>query len=145
MNTLTTTSGNSPALADVFNLLAAWPTAMTWLYNQTSNETRRSYAFTVREFLGFHELAPSAESLNEVRPAHVIAYREHLVHEKKMKPRTVRIRLSALSSLFDALIETQEVRYNPVRGIKRPSVKNNTDSGRERGVTPALPHNKPAC
>ena len=128
----------SPAITDTFHWFSTWSTAITWLYNQQSSETQRSYAYTVREFLAFHQLEPNPENLQAIQPSHIIAYREHLRKDKQLKPRTVRIRLSALSSLFDALIENQEVRYNPVRGVKRPSVKTDGESGRERGVTPAM-------
>lgn len=140
MNSLITTADAQqlPAISETFHWLSTWPTAITWLYNQQSIETQRSYAYTVREFLAFHQLEPNPDNLQAIQPAHIIAYREHLRKDKNLKPRTVRIRLSALSSLFDALIENQEVRYNPVRGVKRPSVKTDGESGRERGVTPAM-------
>ena len=66
-----------------------------------------------------------------------IGYRNALANDQKLKPRTVRNRLSALTSLFDDMIESQEIRYNPAKGVKRPKVAKDPLTNRKEGVTPA--------
>jgi integrase len=61
----------------------------------------------------------------------VIAWRKHL-ESRHLKPASIRLKLSALSSLFDYLCERNAVAGNPVDGVKRPMANNN------EGSTPAL-------
>jgi integrase/recombinase XerD len=54
------------------------------------------------------------------------------VHIKNPSAATIRRKLSALSSLFDHLCESNAVTHNPVKGVKRPN------EGTYEGKTPAL-------
>lgn len=78
-------------------------------------------------FTGLHEPA----ALRTVTRAHVIAWRKHL-EARELEPSSIRRKLSALSSLFDYLCESNAVPGNPVDGVKRPMANNN------EGSTPAL-------
>jgi integrase len=61
----------------------------------------------------------------------VIAWRKDM-ESRKLKPASIRRKLSALSSLFDYLCERNAVTGNPVDGVKRPMANGN------EGSTPAL-------
>ncbi|RAP34329.1 integrase [Candidatus Marinamargulisbacteria bacterium SCGC AAA071-K20] len=67
------------------------------------------------EFLGIK----TKEELRDVNAAHVTAFRNFMLEEKKT-PATINTRLSALSSLFNELVSKQIISYNPVTGVKRP-------------------------
>jgi integrase/recombinase XerD len=69
--------------------------------------------------------------LKLVNRATVIAW-VHRMRDEGAKPRTVRRRLSALSSLFAHLVDQGSVTANPLRDIKRPRVN------RRQGTTRAF-------
>jgi site-specific recombinase XerD len=84
--------------------------------------------------LGSFQPSPGCVPPTELRTvarAHVIAWRKHL-ESRKLKPASIRRKLSAVSSLFDYLCERNAVAGNPVDGVKRPMANNN------EGSTPAL-------
>ena len=66
-----------------------------------------------------------------VTRSHVIAWRDYLAR-RSLSGMTVRHRLTALSSLFQHMCDSNAVTHNPVKGVKRPPVENN------EGRTPAL-------
>ncbi|MFK7846068.1 MAG: tyrosine-type recombinase/integrase [Rhodothermales bacterium] len=102
-----------------------------WLKNFISKQTQQTYRAVFREFCRLGEIA-SPEALRQVTPAAIIGYRDYLIEEKKMRPRSVRNRLAAISSLFQHLKNAQLVTLNPVESIQRPKTDPN------RGVTPAM-------
>ncbi len=102
-----------------------------WLKNFLSKQTQQTYRTVFREFCQLGQIA-SPDKLRQVTPAMIIAYRDYLIEVKKMRPRSVRNRLAAVSSLFQHLQNVQVVRFNPVESIQRPKID------RERGVTPAM-------
>ena len=59
------------------------------------------------------------EEFRTVTRAHVIAYREELLH-RQLQGATIRRELAALSSLFEYLCERNAVPVNPVKGVARP-------------------------
>jgi site-specific recombinase XerD len=109
------------------------PEELLWLANFDSERTRKTYQAAVRDFCAVVGVQGS-EHLRSVTRAHVLQYREHLLREKNATHRTVRSRLAALSSLFQHLIERQQMTENPVHGIKRPKV--NTQRGETVEITP---------
>ena len=113
--------------------LATLPEEGVWLANFISSHSKRGYSKAVHGFLAFHGLQTVAE-LREVKPAHLIAWRDSLLEEGK-SPRTVNVRLSALSSLFLHLCHAQLVPDNPVRSVKRCRV--NSDRVKTPAITPA--------
>src|SRR5438094_791097 len=80
------------------HLLQAVPEEDIWLAGQLSPHTRRAYKRDVTHFVQSMNIR-SAEELRQVNRAAVVAW-QNLMKEKGVKPRTIRRRLSALSSLF---------------------------------------------
>lgn len=119
----TLTKGEFHALADV-------PPAVEWFGNIRNKKTRRAYKIDVGEFISFVGIADPGE-FRIVTRAHVIAWRDDLVRREKSDG-TIRRKLSALSSLFSYLCESNAVTHNPVTGVERPP------GGSNEGRTPAL-------
>lgn len=69
-----------------------------WLINFNSNDTRRTYMTSIREFTKFLDISDSKQ-LKDVKNVHIIAFREFLKKEGN-KPRAINTRLSAISSLY---------------------------------------------
>jgi integrase/recombinase XerD len=75
----------------------------------------------------------SAEELRLVNRAAIVAW-QNLMKDRGDKPRTIRRRLSALSSLFAHLVAHRAADSNPLRDIKRPRV--NRRHGTTRAFSP---------
>ena len=119
-----------------FHQLAEVPPALTWFANIDNPQTRRAYENDVREFMAFAGIE-DPHAFRRVGRGHVLAWRRDLEARRNPKGEplshaTIRRKLSALSSLFDALCEAHAVQGNPVDGVKRPKV----DS--QEGKTPAI-------
>lgn len=119
-----------------FTRLSEVPPALTWFANIDNPQTRRAYQNDVKEFMKFAGIE-EPHAFRQVGRAHVLAWRHDLEKRRNPKgellsPATIRRKLSALSSLFDALCEANAVQGNPVDGVKRPKV----DS--QEGKTPAI-------
>jgi site-specific recombinase XerD len=112
------------------HLLRAVPEEELWLAGQLSPHTRRAYRQDVADFVRSMNVR-SAEELRHVGRAAVIAWQNQM-RERGDMPRTIRRRLSALSSLFEHLVAHRAADANPVRDIKRPRVN------RRHGVTRAF-------
>jgi site-specific recombinase XerD len=120
-----------PALTPAqYHELADVPPEHEWLANLPNDKTKRAYKADVADFCHFAGLKSSME-LRTVARALVIAWRKSL-EDKKLRPASIRRKLSALSSLFDYLCENNAVVNNPVDGVKRPK------TNRREGATPAL-------
>ena len=102
-----------------------------WLKNFLSKQTQQTYRAVFREFCQLGQIASPA-ALSQVTPAEIIGYRDYLIEVKGMRPRSVRNRLAAISSLFQHLKNAQVVPFNPVEAIQRPKIDPN------HGVTPAM-------
>lgn len=111
-------------------LLQAVPEEDIWLYGQLSPHTRRAYKQDVAHFVETMHIR-SADELKKVNRAVVVAWQNEM-EKQGTKARTVRRRLSALSSLFAHLVEYDSADENPVRDIKRPRVN------RRQGTTLAF-------
>lgn len=96
------------------------PEEEVWLAGQLSPHTRRAYKLDVGHFVRSFNIH-SADELRHVDRSAVVAW-QNLMQREGVKPRTIRRRLSALSSLFVHLIEHRAADANPVRDIKRPRV-----------------------
>ena len=92
---------------------------LTWYRNLTPY-TRSTYKDSVTSFCNSINLN-SVEELKDIKQLHIIEYRDNLI-DLNMEKRTINIRISALSSLFNHLIEKQIVQINPTRGIKKMRV-----------------------
>jgi site-specific recombinase XerD len=95
-----------------------------------SEHTRRAYKRDVEHFIRTMNVR-SIEELRQVNRAAVVAWQQFM-KERAAKPRTIRRRLSALSSLFSHLVAHRLADANPVRDIKRPRVN------RRQGTTRAF-------
>ena len=113
-----------------FHQLAAVPPALTWFANIDNPQTRRAYQNDVREFMAFAGIE-DPHRFRQVGRAHVLAWRRDL-ERRTLAGTTIRRKLSALSSLFEALCEANAVQGNPVDGVKRPRL------GSQEGRTPAI-------
>jgi integrase/recombinase XerD len=113
-------------------LLQSVPEEDVWLAGQLSPHTRRAYKQDVAHFVATMGIK-SAEELKQVGRAAVVAW-QNAMKDEQAKPRTIRRRLSALSSLFAHLIEHRAADENPVRDIKRPRV--NRRQGTTRAFSP---------
>jgi integrase/recombinase XerD len=136
-----------------FLALAEVPAEVEWFANLKNLNTRRAYQNDVKEFMAFVGIKEPQE-FRKVTRAHIIAWRDEVerreylkrssqaaplfedssdeVQVKNPSAATIRRKLSALSSLFDHLCESNAVTHNPVKGVKRPN------EGTQEGKTPAL-------
>jgi integrase/recombinase XerD len=110
--------------------LAAVPPEVEWFANIDNAQTRRAYEADVRDFTAFVGIVRPEEFRTVTRP-HIIAWRKTF-EERQLSAATIRRKLSALSSLFEHLCESNAVLHNPVDGVKRPS------EGANEGTTPAI-------
>lgn len=111
-------------------LLRSIPEEELWLAGQLSAQTRAAYKKDVDHFVRTMDIRSTVD-LRQVGRAAVIAWLNRM-REDGVAPRTLRRRLSALSSLFAHLVEHHVVNENPVRDIKRPRVN------RRQGTTRAF-------
>jgi len=112
------------------DLLRAIPEERVWLEGQQSPQTRRAYKNDVLQFMSTMHITETADFRRVDRMA-VIAWKRKM-EQDGAKPRSVRRRLSALSSLFSHLVDRHIVSTNPVREIRRPRVN------RKQGTTAAF-------
>jgi site-specific recombinase XerD len=113
-----------------FHQLADVPLALTWFANIDNPQTRRAYQNDVQEFMAFTGLDNPAQ-FRDVARAHVLAWRRDL-ERRALSSASIRRKLAALSSLFEALCEANAVQGNPVDGVKRPKMTSS------EGKTPAI-------
>jgi integrase/recombinase XerD len=114
-------NGSSPApAADVLDLLRAIPEEDVWLAGFLSDHTRRTYRDAVADFIRRYGIRDRAD-FRHVDRAAVVSWQRAMKAEA-LKPRTIRVRLSALSSLFTHLVDHRAADQNPVREIRRPKV-----------------------
>jgi len=112
------------------DLLQFVPEEEVWLAGQLSPHTRRAYKQDVAHFVRTMGIT-SADELRKVSRAAIVAW-QNAMKASGERPRTIRRRLSALSSLFAHLVEHRAADENPVRDIKRPRVN------RRQGTTRAF-------
>lgn len=112
------------------HLLEQVPEEDLWLAGQLSPQTREAYKKDVTHFIRSMNIR-SKDDLRRVNRAAVIAW-QNLMREQGAKARTIRRRLSSLSSLFAHLVNHRVIETNPVREIRRPRVN------RRQGTTRAF-------
>ena len=123
-------NGERKLTASEFQSLADVPPEVEWFSNIENENTRRAYRNDVREFMAFAGIRYPGE-FRLVKRSHLIAWRKQLEIRALQAP-TIRRKLSALSSLFDFLCESNAVEFNPADGVKRPV------TGINEGKSPAL-------
>jgi site-specific recombinase XerD len=82
-----------------------------------SNETARAYSGDLAQFAAWLERTSPRTSPKRISSPLIQRYAEALA---RLKPATIRRKLSALSAFFDWLVCRGEVRANPVAAVKRP-------------------------
>ncbi|MEK7281346.1 MAG: site-specific integrase, partial [Chloroflexota bacterium] len=102
------------------DLLAQTPEDSLWLANFTSDKTRETYRQAILQFIKAAGLRERSD-FQRVSRAAVIAWRDQLMAEGRSR-RTVKNRLSALSSLFDHLTAHGVVEKNVVKEVDRPKL-----------------------
>lgn len=117
-----------------FQGLAEVPAEAEWFANLDNSNTRRAYKNDVKEFMTFAGIL-EAEEFRIVTRSHVLAWRKQL-ENRQLAAATIRRKLSALSSLFEHLCESNAIERNPTHGVKRPG-----ESSYE-GKTPVLSDNE---
>ena len=122
-----------PTGAGALEILRAIPEERVWLESQQSPETRRAYRTDVRHFMRTIGITDTADFRKVDRMA-VVAWKRRMEADS-VKPRTIRRRLSALSSLFGHLVDKRAADFNPVREIRRPRV--NRRQGTTHAFSPA--------
>ena len=103
--------------------LQSLPEEVAWLADFNSRQSKETYGDAIsqfRQFIGIEK----PEDFRLVEGKHITAFKSFLLEQGKSH-RTVNNRLSALSSLFNHLVDQQLMRYNPVKGIRRLRVNNN--------------------
>ena len=123
-------NGERKLTAREFQSLAAVPPEAECFANIENANTRRAYQNDVKDFMAFAGIQISHE-FRVVKRSHLIAWRKQL-EMRAMEAPTIRRKLSALSSLFDFLCESNAVEFNPADGVKRPT------AGANEGKSPAL-------
>ena len=98
------------------------PEELLWINNFNSKRSRQTYQIATKKFIEFFKIK-TPEELRTITHAHIIAFKNHL-QESEQSPRSVNNRLSALSSLFNHLMEQQIVFINPVQSVKRMRINN---------------------
>ena len=109
------------------------PEELLWKANFNSDNSIETYDKAIHSFLSFIGVnAP--EALRDVEHGHVIAFKKFLQNEGH-SPRTINNRLSAISSLFNHLIDKQVVKVNVAQGVRRMPV--NADRVEAKVMTPS--------
>lgn len=94
------------------------PEELLWVANFNSKKSIETYGFAIRQFMNFLKI-DDVNQLRAVGHAHVIAFKKYLIDSLNKKPATVNNRLSAISSLFNHLIDQQICKINPAQGVRR--------------------------
>ena len=126
-SSLIATPAGSADLRPTVELLREVPEEEVWLQGQRSEQTRRAYKADIRHFIEALGIR-SRDELRQVDRAAVIHW-QRVMEGQGARPRTIRRRLSALSSLFTHLVTRRLADVNPCREVKRPRVN------RTRGET----------
>ncbi|MBU1344506.1 MAG: tyrosine-type recombinase/integrase [Proteobacteria bacterium] len=116
----------------VFKALQQIPEELLWKANFNSNNSIETYDKAIHSFLSFIGIS-SPEELREINHGHVIAFKKYL-QDQGNSPRTINNRLSAISSLFNHLIDKQVVKINVAQGIRRMRV--NSDRVEAKVLSP---------
>ena len=116
----------------IFKTLKEVPEALLWKANFNSANSIETYDKAIHSFLSFIGIS-SPEELREINHGHVIAFKKFLQNQGH-SPRTINNRLSAISSLFNHLIDNQVVKINVAQGVRRMPI--NSDRVEAKVLTP---------
>lgn len=116
----------------VFKALKQIPEELLWKANFNSDNSIETYDKAIHSFLSFIGIS-SPQELREINHGHVIAFKKFLQNQGN-SPRTINNRLSAISSLFNHLIDKQVVKINVAQGVRR--MKINSDRVEAKVLSP---------
>lgn len=117
-------------ISEEFQGPAAMPAEAEWLASIANAHTRRAYERAVKDFAAsIGGQVPT--DVRQATRAHVLAWRREL-EQQGVAGATIRLRLAALSSLYEWLCNVNAVSHNPVHGVRRPALETH------EGKTPAL-------
>nr|WP_319491042.1 tyrosine-type recombinase/integrase [uncultured Desulfobacter sp.] len=116
----------------LLKVLKEVPEELLWKANFNSDNSIETYDQAIRSFLSFIGVG-APEELRQVEHGHVIAFKKYL-QNSGCSPRTINNRLSAISSLFNHLIDKQVVKINVAQGVRRMPV--NADRVEAKVMTP---------
>jgi site-specific recombinase XerD len=116
-----------------FELLKNVREENSWLANFSSENTRQAYRRAVASFVATVG-GGTPDELYQVKQAHILAWRQSM-EQAGLSQATIANRLSAVSSLYRHLTDTQLVPANPVAGVQRPKTGN---GGIGAGKSPTL-------
>jgi site-specific recombinase XerD len=104
--------------------------ADTFIFKSISEATRQTYSIAIKGFFVFvKHMHPT-----QVTSQHVIAYRDHLINNKK-SANTVALKLSILRSFYDYLIADGQLERNPA-STRLVSTPPTSDTPAGRALTP---------
>jgi len=103
--------------------LPAWAREVQpFLANQLSSYTRRAYETDLKQFFLFMEGRISAESLEALKPEHIILYRKYLeegrLTGKPLEKSTINRKLAVVKSFLNWLRVNSVIRENPATLVK---------------------------
>jgi len=107
---------NTELTQNSFEQLKGASKESSWFFNYFNKNTKETYYHAIKQFMIFFKI--NKDDLKDVTQAHVIQFRDHLI-EKKYENKSINTKMSALSSLFDKLVEEQILKYNPVKSVRR--------------------------
>lgn len=116
-----------------FDVLSEVRGENVWLANFSSQNTRDAYQRSVASFVATIGI-DTRDEMYQVTQAHVLAWRASM-EAAGLSTGTIATRLSALSSLYKHLTDSQVVSSNPVAGVRRPKTGN---AGIGAGKSPTL-------
>ncbi len=94
----------------------------TFLANQLSEHTRRSYETDLKQFFQFLEGRINAREIESLKPDHIILFRKYLeegrLNGKIMEKSTVNRKLAVVKSFLNWLKVNQIIRDNPAQLVK---------------------------
>ena len=102
-----------------------------WLQNKERKNTQTTYRIAFVQFVEVFNIR-SPEDFRSVTMAEIIHFRHYLAEDLRLKPRTIRNKLSALSNCYEFLKKNGVIKDNPVNLVERPKVND------RRGVTPVM-------
>ena len=102
-----------------------------WLENKTRPNTKSAYRVAFREYCALLHISNS-DQFRSAGMGSVIRYRQYLIEELGLKPRSVRSKLAAISDCYEFLKVNGVVEKNPVENVERPKVDET------RGETPVM-------
>ena len=120
MDEITTTTTQVSTIPRTPNRDKIYEVIATYLQNFLSDHTRKAYQKDFADFFGFlFENFGEIGDFAEVKKIHIIEYRNHL--KANYSPKYLSRKMSALSSLFKELQNTNIIETNPVTGVVRPT------------------------